>query len=344
MTELRVRLDDIARCEVVSTPAPDALEEGEALLRVDRFGLTANNVTYAVVGDELGYWRLFPAPEGSGCVPAWGYATVVESRAEGVAEGEQVFGIVPMAEQLRVRPQAAGGGFADAAPHRASLSPVYNQYLPAGEADDLAMVLRPLFGTSVLLDLWLADAGEAGPAVLTSASSKTALGLAHLLGKRGVEVVGLTSPPRVEWVEGLGLYDAVYGYEAHEALPAASLLVDFAGDRALRHRLHEQLEPSLQRSVAVGITHREALGSGSSPPGPQAEFFFAPDEMVRRGPGLGAAYAEAWSSFAPIAERALHIELVTGLEQVAQLWGELAAGRVDPAAAYVAQPRASSSA
>ena len=221
-------------------------------------------------------------------------------------------------------------------PHRASLSPVYNQYLPAGEAEDLAMVLRPLFGTSVLLDLWLADAGEAGPGVLTSASSKTALGLAHLLGKRGVEVVGLTSPARVEWVEGLGVYDAVYGYDDHEALPAASLLVDFAGDQALRHRLHERLEPSLQRSVAVGVTHREALGGGSSPPGPKAEFFFAPDEMVRRGPGLGAAYAEAWSSFAPIAERTLRIERVNGAEQVAAFWGELAAGRADPAAAYVA--------
>ena len=68
--ELRVRRDRIAHCEAVDSEPPNELREDAALLRVDRFGLSANNVTYAVLGDQLGYWRLFPAPSGWGLVPA----------------------------------------------------------------------------------------------------------------------------------------------------------------------------------------------------------------------------------------------------------------------------------
>ncbi|MHA5659511.1 DUF2855 family protein, partial [Pseudomonas aeruginosa] len=55
-------------------PAPEALAEGQALLAVDEFALTANNVTYAALGDALRYWEFFPAGEGLGIVPVWGFA------------------------------------------------------------------------------------------------------------------------------------------------------------------------------------------------------------------------------------------------------------------------------
>lgn len=45
-------------------PAPEALAEGQALLAVGEFALTANNVTYAALGDALRYWEFFPAGEG----------------------------------------------------------------------------------------------------------------------------------------------------------------------------------------------------------------------------------------------------------------------------------------
>ncbi len=32
-------------------------------LRVDAFGFTANNITYAAAGDLIGYWTFFPASE-----------------------------------------------------------------------------------------------------------------------------------------------------------------------------------------------------------------------------------------------------------------------------------------
>src|ERR671931_298379 len=161
MPELRVRPDDLAVCELADgEPAREDVAEGEAQLRVERFALTTNNVTYGVLGDQLGYWRRFPAPDGWGRIPAWGYATVTVSRAPGVAEGARVFGFVPMASHVTIRPVPHPLGFRDAAPHSADLNPIYIQYLAVDdEAEDAALVWRPLFGTSVLLDL---DLGEHG--------------------------------------------------------------------------------------------------------------------------------------------------------------------------------------
>src|SRR5688572_4898827 len=128
MPELRVRRDELDSCELAEVE-PHELDDGEAELAVERFALTANNVTYGVFGDQLGYWRLFPAPSEWGCIPAWGYSRVAASRAPDLEEGRRVFGLVPMGTSFTVRPAVHGLGFADTMPHRADLSPVYNQYL-----------------------------------------------------------------------------------------------------------------------------------------------------------------------------------------------------------------------
>jgi hypothetical protein len=341
--ELRVRRDDLASCVLVEGESRRAeLDEDEAQLLVERFALTANNVTYAALGERLGYWRLFPAPEGWGRIPAWGYARVVGSRSPALAEGQRVFGLVPMGSYLTVRPAPHPVGFIDAAPHRAELSPVYNQYLSLegeGEGEDAALVMRPLFGTSVLLDLMLSERGPGGArtVVLTSASSKTAYGLAHLLRMRHLETIGLTSGTRRAWVEGLGLYDEVLAYDEVGDLgaPGSTVLVDFAGDRRLLRRLHEQLGDALERSILVGFTHRQ-LGADEAPlPGPVPEFFFAPDEMVRRGRELARRYAAAWQEFAPVVARTMCIERVTDGDQLVRVYRKLLDGRTDPAVGHV---------
>ena len=51
--------DDFARTALVYAPMPD-LSDGEVRLRVDRVGLSANNVTHAVLGQPLRYWQFFP--------------------------------------------------------------------------------------------------------------------------------------------------------------------------------------------------------------------------------------------------------------------------------------------
>jgi len=53
--------DDYRRTRSVEA-TPAGLADGEARLRVDAFGLTANNVTYAAAGDLVGYWTFFPHP------------------------------------------------------------------------------------------------------------------------------------------------------------------------------------------------------------------------------------------------------------------------------------------
>jgi hypothetical protein len=341
MPELRVRRDDLTSYELAQGESPrEDLDDGEAQLVVERFALTANTITYGAMGDQLGYWRLFPAAGDWGRIPAWGYARVLVSRSPALAEGARVFGLVPMGTHVSVRPAPHPLGFIDAAPHRADLSPVYNLYLAVeGEGDDTALVMRPLFGTSVLLDLLLSEADFAGAetVVLTSASSKTAYGLAHLLRERPVQTIGLTSAARREWVEGLGLYDAVlaYGDTGELAAPGGAVLVDFAGDAALVRRIHERLGDTLARSILVGFTHRRAPADEPAMPGVAPEFFFAPDEMVQRGRALGRRYAEAWQGFAPVVERTLRIVRVQGGDGLVRVYRELLEGRADPAVGHV---------
>jgi len=99
--------------------------------------------------------------------------------------------------------------------------------------------------------------------------------------------------------------------------------------------LHEQLGDALERSILVGFTHRQ-LGADEAPlPRPVPEFFFAPDEMVRRGPELARRYAVAWQEFAPVVERTMRIERVTDGDELVRVYRELLDGRTDPAVGYV---------
>jgi hypothetical protein len=111
--------DDLARTTLAAGDAP-ALADGEALLRVDRVGVTANNVTYAVLGTAMRYWEFFPpGPRGLGpgwgLPPLWGFADVAASTVPGVDAGQRVYGYLPPAAHLVVRPDRVGDtGFRDA--------------------------------------------------------------------------------------------------------------------------------------------------------------------------------------------------------------------------------------
>ena len=64
--------------------ATPELAPGQVLFRVDRFALTSNNISYALSGDMLGYWRFFPCDEGWGRIPVMGFANVIRSTHPGV--------------------------------------------------------------------------------------------------------------------------------------------------------------------------------------------------------------------------------------------------------------------
>ena len=245
MSDFLVKRNELRECRVVESEVAE-LEPGQALLRVDSFGLTANNVTYAVFGEMMSYWDFFPAEDGWGRVPMWGFAEVERSEAKGVEPGTRLYGYLPPSSHLVVTPaHVAADGFIDGSPHRASLPSAYQRYLATGadpfyrkDTEDLQMLLRPLFFTSFLIEDQLIDDGLAsrGPIVLSSASSKTAIGTAFLLAQReGVELIGLTSARSARFVEDLGIYARTVTYDAIESLERGpATFVDIAGDGAVR--------------------------------------------------------------------------------------------------------------
>jgi hypothetical protein len=165
----------IARSDLRTTCWVDAptraLAEGELRLGLECFALTSNNVTYAAFGETMHSWRFFPTGDAAtGCLPVWGFATVHESRCEGIDVGERFYGYLPIAEELVVQPaRVTRSGFVDASAHRRELDAVYNHdlrcsadpgYEPQREAEQA--LLRPLFTTSFLIDDFLADNGAFG--------------------------------------------------------------------------------------------------------------------------------------------------------------------------------------
>jgi hypothetical protein len=352
MADFLVKRSDLRECRIAESEAP-ALEPGQALLRVESFGLTANNVTYAVMGEAMSYWDFFPAEGGWGRVPMWGFAEVEQSEAEGVEPGARVYGYLPPSSHLVVTPaQADEHGFVDGSPHRAALPSAYHRYLASGtdlfyraDTEEIQMLLRPLFFTSFLIDDRLADEGLAdrGPIVISSASSKTAIAAAFLLSQReGVELVGLTSPRNAEFVEGLGIYGRTVGYDAIDSLDRGpATFVDMAGDAAVRHAIHSRYGEELVHSMTVGVTHWEELGAGEGDlPGPRPTFFFAPDRVVKRSKDWGRAgletnVADAWHPFCEWTSGWLESIHGEGFEGIRDAYVDVLEGRVEPKSAHV---------
>ena len=159
------------------------------------------------------------------------------------------------------------------------------------DTEELQMLLRPLFITSFLIADQLADDGLAarGPIVISSASSKTAIAAAFLLAQlEGVEVIGLTSPRSVAFVDGLGIYERTVGYDAIDSLHRGpATFVDIAGDNQVRRAVHSFYGDELAHSMVVGATHWEHPPQGEDKlPGPSPTFFFAPDRSPH-APGTG---------------------------------------------------------
>lgn len=346
-SDFQVRRAALREHRLVTTPVPD-VAQGEVLMAVDVFALTANNVTYAVAGDMMNYWDFFPAEDGFGRVPVWGFGDVVQSKADGVQVGERFYGYFPMSSHLVVTPSRIGPqGFTDGIAHRQHLNRVYNNYQrvsadpgydPARETEQ--MLLRPLFTTSFLIEDYLADNEYfgAGQILITSASSKTSLGLAHLLHtKGGVEVVGLTSPANRDFCIGLGCYHRVVTYADLESLDAnlASVVVDMAGDAPLRGRIHRHYGDALKHDCMVGVTHWEAPPEQTQLPGLKPVMFFAPSQIQKRaaewGPGgLEQRLGAAWTTFLGSSSDWFEVRREQGPQAMAERWLEALENRLPP--------------
>jgi hypothetical protein len=345
-----VRRDDLAKTELREVLC-QPLSHGQIRLAIDRFAFTSNNISYAQAGETLSYWTFFPAPDGFGCIPVWGFAKVVESMVEEVAVGEIIWGYYPMSTHVDLEPKhLTSRGFIDGASHRQAQHTIYNQYTrckaDAWHVDgqeNLEALLRPLFATSWLVDDFLADQSffEADTILLSSASSKTAYATAVQLQKRaGIKVVGLTSAANLNFSQILGCYHQVLTYEHLDEIPddTKCVYVDFAGNAKIRTDIHMRFK-HLMYDCAVGVTHVDQQGSAKGLAGPRATFFFAPAQVAKRSTEWGNSVlmeriVADWKLFIQMVTNPhtpwVSVESHMGPKAVSDIYSKVLSGKVDP--------------
>jgi hypothetical protein len=315
-----VAKNDLSQTRVVELNIEQPLADNEVLLKVSKFALTANNISYGITGDALGYWQFFPVnnvPSDTasnsitsttntaqqtqwGRLPVMGFADVVSSNNKDINVGERVWGFMPMATHLKIiAGKVNPSGFSDINPCREGLSPVYARFdrVTANpfyqlKNEDYDILLRGLFTTSWLVDDFMFDNNyfDATQYLITSASSKTSIALAFAIKQRGQRsTVGITSMANLSFVESLGCYDHVISYNDITTLDAnvASILVDMAGGKKTLAAIHHHFTQQLRYSCRIGATHHGDIDitdtqSDSLLPGAPPTFFFAPTQLKKR--------------------------------------------------------------
>ena len=333
MADFLVRRDDL-RTTCVDDPRTGRPADGEARLRVERFGFTANNLTYGAFGEQMGYWRFFPAPRRLGPDPRVGLRRGDRIQGARHRAGPAVLRLLPdvldgddapagRRRRLRGRRRAPRGPSRDLQPllrghargrfrararrrHRGDAPAVHDRMA------DRASSWRPRAAGR-----WRSRARRARP------RTATAYALCQL--EDAPAVIGLTSARNTDFVRSLGFYDTVLTYDEADQLPRGEDLryVDMAGDADLRRAVHEHLGDDLRASIVVGATHWDhaSLDTGGgrcpgrrprsssrprSPSGWRASS--APGEFLRRiGGGMArlprAAGGQSWRSRSTAAPR-----------------------------------------
>jgi len=360
---INIDRDQIGDARIVTETEAD-LPDGAVEVSIDLYAMTANNVTYAVFGKPLGlfgndqgYWDFFAERDLPGRLPVWGFATVSRSAHEGVPVGAQFYGYYPMASHAVLHPgRVSANGFVDVTPRRTTLPIIYNQYQRIDALGDYRAqdhdywpVFRPLFLTGWLIADQLEDERDyaAQQILVASASSKTAIGLAHALQQRETrpQIVGLTSAGNAAYVEALGLYDQVVTYDAVGAMDARvpSAMVDMAGNPQVAASVHNHFGDALKASIVVGKSHWDANEDAGTMAGPPRQMFFAPGRSEKRigewGPDSFRQKLEAaWLGFADLAPRILSIDKRQGSEAALAAYLETVAGKADAKAGLVIVP------
>lgn len=299
--QLQVNRDIFLKNRIVETPntALD-LKKGEILLAVDSFAYSANNITYAVAGDTLGYWNFFP-PMGEntarwGVIPVWGFANVVASKAKGIPIGDRLFGYFPTAKYVKMTPVAiTEKRFIDGVAHRSKLPQGYNLYQrvhPKKNEDPALdrerMLLFPLLTTAFCLWDGLKEAGWYGAKqiLILSASSKTSCGLGYALQADAASptVIGMTAAHNHAKVKSLGIYEECLTYDTitQVANDLPTVIVDMSGNTKLLAALHTHLGDNMKFTINVGLTHWTNAKPQQGILRERSSFFFAPSHIQKR--------------------------------------------------------------
>lgn len=233
---------------LVVSAKPLDCPSNHVLIKVDRFGFSANNVTYQALAEHphFRYFDFHPAPECKassvspkthGLIPVWGFGTIAKSSHPKIQDGERVYGYFAPARYLLVSlssSEVTKFSFYVSRPHLPADRRPYNQilrcsadpqYISTSTAEDITMLYRPLFWTSYWCEDWIHCSNyRAGVShiLVSSASSKTAFCLAYLIGKRirraeiseNTNIIGLTSKGNVDFTKRLELYHEVLDYDS----------------------------------------------------------------------------------------------------------------------------------
>ena len=326
--QILVKRDDLTTVEVVKEPDV-ALNDGEVRIMVEKIGLSANNISYAVTGDALGYWAHFSPNADWGSIPVWGFAEVTESRCADIEQGEKIFGFLPMSSSAVVTPtNVSDVCFTDSTGQRSALHPWYTRLYRCSSdpvysesSQEVQPTLWALFMTGWMMVDQLE--GEVDRIIVSSASSKTALSLGWAAKARGIEVVGLTSSANHEFVDSLQVYSSVVTYDQLEQAVsnANTAYVDIAGNGKVTSDVHVVLGDRLIDSILIGSTHRAPSTEPLPMPGPTPRFFFIPDVAETKANELGfeayhQQFASAWLEFAEWSLSWLEFENGVGAESI----------------------------
>ncbi|MEY4025303.1 MAG: hypothetical protein RL438_816 [Actinomycetota bacterium] len=343
MTYLEIDRSNIRHFRV-HTAEPVVLAPGEVRLTLERFALTSNNISYALSGDLLDYWGFFPAEAGWGRLPAMGYGIVSESANPDIAVGGRYFGFFPVGNEHIVQAQLSRNGFIDAGAHREKHAMAYRAFdkVPdtEGENDNAMLIFRGLFMTSFLAEDFLREQNfyHATQVLITSASSKTSIALAHCLRANSVmHVVGLTSDANVDFVTSVGEYHDVVTYSEISSLDSSiqTVIVDMAGNPEIIALVHTHFGDTLKYSCSIGATHWDQTSQRVDIPGPKPQFFFAPSQISKRSKEWGREELNnrletALSTFIEGSKQWLRIEHLHGAEAASDIYSQLVAGKMSP--------------
>ena len=326
------------------TTDPVVLAADEVRLTLDRFALTSNNISYALSGDFLDYWGFFPAEDGWGRLPAMGYGIVSESANPDIEVGGRYFGFFPVGNEHIVQSLSSSSGFIDAGAHREKHAMAYRAFDrvadTAGENDNAVLIFRGLFTTSFLAEDFLREQNffDATQVVITSASSKTSIALAHCLCTNStMRVIGLTSDANVDFVNSVGEYHDVVTYSEISSLDPSNqtVIVDMAGNPEIVALVHTHFGESLKYSCSIGATHWDQTSHRVETPGPKPQFFFAPSQISKRSKEWGREELNnrletALSTFIEGSQQWLRIKHLHGSDAVSETYSQLVAGKMPP--------------
>lgn len=352
MSEFQVKRTDLTTARVATgLPANAPLGENEVMIAVDKFAFTANNVTYGVAGDQLGYWKFFPptnADDTWGTLPVWGFGEITASNAADAPVGERLYGYFPPAANLRITAgRVSKGRITDTSEHRTALPPAYNSYQRVKAdpnynpvTDDARSLLWPLFITSFCLWDSMKDNDwyDAERVIVLSASSKTSIGLGYAMtdDDQAPQVIGVTSDRSLDSLKDLAVFDEVTTYDQITKIDPSipTVIVDMSGNGAVLGGLHTHLGDMMKKTLNVGITHWQAPQTRKGYILDRCEFFFAPGHIQKRTAEWGAdGFAAKSGGFMMKTSMRcmewLNVKTVDGAEGLNNIFDDVREGRMN---------------